>query len=143
MNEHYGNPEKILILACKTVGIDLNYVLKILKVRSGHRGSINSINVGDWCFVCSLLKLDAGCISYGYSRVTHVRRIGEALKLSEYHLPITFEVKTIYQAYKRELKEEDKNMSAYYGDELLEKIHNKYFMHNQSDWTVNEHENFL
>lgn len=107
MYKHYGSPEKILIAASETVGISLDYISKIITDRSGGLENLNLIDVGDWCYLCSLLQLDIGCISYGYSLGPHKTRIGEALNAGKYNLPITDEVKKIWKLYKIELKKEN------------------------------------
>ena len=116
-----GKPKKIIKAACKTVGLPLNDISKILTNRSEDFDDLSSISVGDWCFSCSLLQLDIGCIQRGYSSDVHKRNLGEAMYHGNYCLPLTIEIKEIWKSYKVEMKNQREDELKHYGGGLKRK----------------------
>lgn len=106
---HNGKPDKIIESACKTVGVSFDYIFKIFSERTKDFDNFQSIDVGSWCYFCTLFNLDIGCISYGYSPLLHRKSIGEAIYRGNYHLPITPEVKEIWKIFKIEIKNQRKD----------------------------------
>jgi hypothetical protein len=100
-----GDPSSVVNLALNELGLNEDFIIQVLVAKGRATKPISGgldffrMSSGDWFLTCERLHLPVDSISFGYSRIDHRSRVGEAILNGTFALPLTFRTRALFREY--------------------------------------------